>query len=219
MSQCDKRDGVVDGILSNPAACNFDPGKLQCGKSAAPDTCLTEPQVATARTFYSEVRSRSGARVYPAFWPGGESQGWPGWLTGGASMMPGAPVSPIGAQQGFYEGMVKYWLMADPSYDVLRFDFDEQATAVRQAGLMLNAGPDLTAFFALGHKLILWHGASDWAISAQAPSTTSMPSPIGRRRIEARRVDGVLPCAKRAALRRWQWRGHVFFHRAADRVG
>jgi len=168
MSLCDKRDGVVDGILSNPAVCNFDPGKLQCGKSGAPDDCLTEPEVTTARTFYSEVRSRSGARVYPAFWPGGESQGWPVWLTGGGSVMPGTPVSPIGAQQSFYEGMVKYWLMADPSYDVWRFDFDEQATAVRQAGLMLDAGADLTAFFALGHKLILWHGASDWAISAQA---------------------------------------------------
>ena len=168
MSLCDKRDGVVDGILSNPAVCNFDPGKLQCGKSGAPDDCLTEPEVTTARTFYSEVRSRSAARVYPAFWPGGESQGWPVWLTGGGSVMPGTPVSPIGAQQSFYEGMVKYWLMADPSYDVWRFDFDEQATAVRQAGLMLDAGADLTAFFALGHKLILWHGASDWAISAQA---------------------------------------------------
>ena len=55
-----------------------------------------------------------------------------------------------------------------PSYDVWKFDFDEQATTVRQASLMLNADPDLTAFFALGHKLILWHGASDWAISAQA---------------------------------------------------
>ena len=60
MSQCDKRDGVVDGILSNPAVCNFDPGRLQCGKSAAPANCLTEPQVTTARTFYSEVRSHSG---------------------------------------------------------------------------------------------------------------------------------------------------------------
>ena len=168
MSQCDKRDGILDGILTNAAACNFDPGKLQCGKSGAPDDCLTEPQVTTARTFYSEVRSRSGARVYPAFWPGGESEGWPGWLTGGGSMMPGATVSPVGAQQSFYEGMVKYWLMADPSYDVWKFDFDEHASAVRQAGLILNAGPDLTAFFALGHKLILWHGASDWAISAQA---------------------------------------------------
>lgn len=77
------------------------------------------------------------------------------------------PVSPIGAQQAFYEGMVKYWLMADPSYDVWKFDFDEQAPAVRQAGMLLNAGSDLIAFFSMGHKLILWHGASDWAISAQ----------------------------------------------------
>jgi hypothetical protein len=30
---------------------------------------------------------------------------------------------------------------------------------------LLNASPDLGPFFALGHKLILWHGTADWAIS------------------------------------------------------
>ncbi len=167
MAQCDKQDGAADGIIANPAACKFDPSALQCGKTSAKE-CLTEPQLATVKALYSDVRSKSGERVYAPYWPGGEGQGWPMWITGGVSAAPGAPVSPIGGQQAFSDGLVKYWLMADPNYDVAKFDFDEHAAAVRQAAASLDAGPDLSAFFALGHKLILWHGTSDWGISAQS---------------------------------------------------
>jgi feruloyl esterase len=167
MAQCDKQDGAADGIIANPAACKFDPGALRCGKTSAKE-CLTEQQLATAIALYSDVRSKSGRRVYAAHWPGGEAQGWPMWITGGVSAAPGAPVSPIGAQQAFSDGFVKYWLMADPNYDVAKFDFDEHAAAVRRVSALLDAGPDLSAFFALGHKIILWHGTADWGVSAQS---------------------------------------------------
>ncbi len=167
MAECDKQDGAADGIIANPAACKFDPTVLQCGKTSSQE-CLTEQQLATVKTIYSEVRSKNGERVYAPFWPGGEGQGWPAWITGGVSNGPGMPITPIGAQQAFADGLVKYWLMGDANYDVAKFDFDEHPAAIRQAGASLDATPDLSTFFALGHKLIMWHGTSDWAISPQS---------------------------------------------------
>jgi Tannase and feruloyl esterase len=45
---CDAADTIVDGIISNPKACSFDPAVLQCRESSAA-ACLTTPQVEAAR--------------------------------------------------------------------------------------------------------------------------------------------------------------------------
>ena len=54
LKACDARDGVRDGVLEDPTRCNFDPVELQC---KGPDnlTCLTAPQVETARAIYATV--------------------------------------------------------------------------------------------------------------------------------------------------------------------
>ena len=47
---CDGLDGLKDGLISEPAKCEFDPGVLAC-KGADGPSCLTQPQVAAARRF------------------------------------------------------------------------------------------------------------------------------------------------------------------------
>jgi feruloyl esterase len=51
---CDSRDGVTDGLVSDPTRCHFDPQVLQCNGSEAP-TCLTRAQVESMRTLLSPV--------------------------------------------------------------------------------------------------------------------------------------------------------------------
>ena len=54
LQACDAIDGVKDRVLENPRQCRFDPVVLECKSGDAP-TCLTTPQVATARKMYQPV--------------------------------------------------------------------------------------------------------------------------------------------------------------------
>ena len=74
---------MVDGIVSNQTACTFNPAVLRCASGDA-DTCLTDAQIATANTIYSELKRADGTSVYPGWGPGGEDLGWPVWVTGTA---------------------------------------------------------------------------------------------------------------------------------------
>ena len=56
LQACDALDGVKDRVIENPRQCKFDPKVLQCsaGDSAS---CLTSPQVQTARIMYAAPKS------------------------------------------------------------------------------------------------------------------------------------------------------------------
>lgn len=162
LRQCDALDGLADGTLAHPEACQVRLEEALCtpGNSAQ---CLTPEQIETAKIFYSGLRSADGTLLYPGWAPGGEGEGWPTWLTGA----PGGP-SPRAAQSLFGEGFYKYWVLADPSADMMRVNPEEHRAALALADTLLTATPDLRTFFNLGNKMILWHGVADWAISYKA---------------------------------------------------
>ena len=162
LRQCDALDGLADGIIANPAACQIRLEQAQCTPGNSTQ-CLTGEQIETARTFYSEFWSADGKLLYPGWAPGGEGQGWPVWLTGAAAG-PGAR----GAQSLFGEGFYKYWVLADRSAEMMQVDPEKHRPALALADTLLTATPDLRTFFDLGNKLILWHGTADWAISYRA---------------------------------------------------
>lgn len=158
VARCDANDGLQDGIVGQPWACNFDPGSLQC-TGADNDSCLTAPQVATARTIYSEYRSPGGTLIYPGWSPGGEDIGWPTWIGN-------PPTRPLGDQFTFADGLVRYWLTSNPGYNTLaNFSPANFQPQIAAAAATLDASPNLTSFFAQGRKLVLAHGTHDWAIS------------------------------------------------------
>ena len=64
MNSCDGNDGVVDGIVSNPEMCRFDPASLACTSSGT-DMCLTPGQVVSLRRAYSPTFTSDGELVYP----------------------------------------------------------------------------------------------------------------------------------------------------------
>jgi feruloyl esterase len=156
-AQCDALDGIADGIVSNQAACAFDPAVLRCTAGDA-ETCLTDQQIATANTIYSELKRADSTSVYPGWGPGGENLGWPLWVTGSA-------IGGTGLQFMFGSGLVKYWVTGDPAFNVLGFDPELYSAGLRLAATTLDATPDLRSFFGQGGKMILAHGTNDWAIS------------------------------------------------------
>src|SRR5690349_16736758 len=87
MAQCDKQDGVADGILNDPRQCKFDPAAIACKGGENTDKCLTSAQVAALKTIYGGVKDSHGAAIFPGYLPGAEEGGggWGAWITGPAA--------------------------------------------------------------------------------------------------------------------------------------
>jgi feruloyl esterase len=155
VAACDPRDGVTDGIVSEPRACRFDPAVLACKAADGPD-CLTPAQVENARSAYAPAAKKDGTLVYPGRSPGFES----GWRIPAQ----GAPLNPL------FTDMVRYVGRQDPKWDPMTFDLDaDLALALKHGGFIEASDPDLAAFKARGGKLLLYHG---WADPGPAPENT-----------------------------------------------
>lgn len=161
LKACDELDGLADGIVSDVEGCAFDPADLLCAAGDA-DDCLTSEQVATAKAIYSEYKLGNGTSVYPGWGPGGEADefGWPAWLIGDAMTPP--------IQLFFVDAFIRYWLVKDAAFDALTFEPEKNLPQIQEAAKILDATPDLSAFFARKGKMILVHGTNDWAISYKA---------------------------------------------------
>ncbi len=157
---CDASDGVTDGILNDPRTCRFKPETLLC-TSTVSDTCLTQPQVNTLKTFYAATFDAHGKRVYPASVPGGEDGpgGWAEWVVGSA---PDKGLSYL-----FTTGYFKNMVYQDPAWNYQKFNLDEGlAKAIEVTATAINATEtNLKPFSSKGGKLVLYHGWSDPAIA------------------------------------------------------
>ena len=162
---CDAQDGLVDGLVSDPRGCRFDPGVLMCTGGDAP-TCLTSEQVQAVRKIYAGPTNSAGAQLYPGVLPGAEDggTGWQLWITGPAEFL--GIVFPAPFQFTFQDQYFRYFVFG-PGFDSMTFNFDTGPAWLAQSGEFMNAtNPDLSAFKAAGGKLIMWHGWADHALSA-----------------------------------------------------
>lgn len=152
---CDAADGVTDGVIEDPTRCHFDPSELLCNGEDNP-SCLTAPQVATAKAVYSGVINR---RTQAAFAPGFERGSEIGWATMGGPQ-------PLGLGYDLF----RYVVFQDAAWPFKAFDFDHDLDRTMKAeGGILNAmNPNLKAFLSHG-KLIQYHG---WADPQIAPFTS-----------------------------------------------
>ncbi len=149
LAACDKNDGLVDGLVTDPRKCSFDPKTLVC-RGAENSQCLTAPQAAALQKIYDGPKNpRTGESVFPGFARGSEKT-WTGMVrpTTGAS------------------GLLVYFsniVYQNRDWDPLTFTFDRDLQQTDETiGRMGNAvSTDYSAAVARGVKIIQYHGWSD----------------------------------------------------------
>lgn len=155
VKQCDAKDGVEDGIVSDPEQCRFDPKAAECNGNDGP-SCLTAAQVETMREVYGGVRDpRTGKQVFPGFEPGSEMQ--VGLLMSGPEPFPVAT------------SYMRDLVFKDRQWDFKTFDYGKDPAAARAAAASVLDVPSdgLGKFFDAGGKLLLSHGWSDGLIPSR----------------------------------------------------
>jgi feruloyl esterase len=83
LRQCDLIDGVKDGIIENPALCDFNPSRLLCMGNVT-EKCLTEVQVLQLKHIYTDYKYPDGHTIFPAMQPGSEVNAADGLYAGTA---------------------------------------------------------------------------------------------------------------------------------------
>jgi feruloyl esterase len=218
LAACDAKDGVTDGILTDPRTCAWDPAELQCPASGpATGNCLSAAQVETVRTAYRGVRMSDGRFAAMPLMRGGESD----WV----ARMVGTPQQPRGVNALLGAPFMAYIAVGDPRYDFMTFD-PERDFRVLDGGIAAaevhQQNPNIAPFVARGGKLLLWHGFND-----PGPSPLSTVAyydavlsavPNARDSVRLFLAPGVLHCAGGAgpdrfdaltALESWVERGIV----------
>ena len=164
-SMCDEKDGVKDGVITDPRRCGFEPS-VDLKKCAGAETadCFTEGQIHGLETLYSDQKIKD-QRVYPG-WPVGAeiagANGRPGWEPWLISEK-GDPIFVV-----FSEAFFRYMAFAkkDPEFKLKQLDLDRDYPRLDAIRQMLNAtDPDLSGFRDHGGKLLMYFGWADPALN------------------------------------------------------
>lgn len=174
LAGCDGKDGLVDGLIDDPRACDFSPETLKCSGADGPD-CLTAGQLETVKAIYADLPGPGGA-VLPGIPPGHEdgTSGWQAWITGTGEPVVGAdgrltfgPTAPLGFR--FQDGYMRFlgYPEDDPNFDLKAFSLARDwPKLAQQMQTFSPTDSNLSALQKRGGKLILYHGWADPGISA-----------------------------------------------------
>jgi hypothetical protein len=134
---CDAKDGIADGLISDPLGCDFDPEMLAC-KGEKNASCLAPEKAAAIKKALAGPKTSSGTQVYAGFlYDTGITNGPP--FRGLLSPGPG---------------------IFGPATTDMSMDVDKEALSASQP-LVDSMSTNLTTFSAHGGKLIFYHGDSD----------------------------------------------------------
>ena len=161
IAECDGLDGLVDGIIGNPATCPFEPSQLvgsniNCGGEKLTIT----PAVADiVRDIWMGPFTPSGNRLWY-----GTNKGAPLSTLGNTTTLANGTTIPV---PGFFAASwAQYFLLRDPEFDYTTVKYAEFEEFFLQSnaeyGWVIGTdNPDLSPFRDLGGKMVTWHGLAD----------------------------------------------------------
>jgi feruloyl esterase len=171
LAVCDGLDGIVDGVVANPAACTttrLDIAALRCpnGQDSGA-SCLSDAQLAVVKSWTDDAifEGSSSYRSKGYNLTGNEDQpmNFGVWVSGDGD------VTKAG-QFIIQDTTFKYYFARDPKADSLTYTpWDKNQTALFALASLNDATQtDIRPFIGAGGKLIVWHGGSDAALSVNS---------------------------------------------------
>ncbi|HEX8485341.1 tannase/feruloyl esterase family alpha/beta hydrolase [Sphingomonas sp.] len=168
LRRCDAKDGVRDGLIADPRACNFDPARdlPRCSGDAG-GACVTAAELVTLQKIRSGPPANGRPYVHGVL-PGAEPDGviylppndiktgWFEWVSD--------PRGPMFYQGQLAEQFLKYmaYPVQDPQARADAFDFTSDPARMTEGRQMVDAlDPDLGDFARRGGKLLMYHGWAD----------------------------------------------------------
>lgn len=171
---CDELDGVKDGVLRDPRACNF-----------------------SASSLVGHGLSAGEAKAIDLIWRGSRNvDGSPSWY----GIPRGSSFDALANDKimSIPDGQAKYFVEFDPewNYKVLNYDnypsFFDKTVKIMEPGPTATDNPEsIKAFRDHGSKLISWHGWADQIIMPQG--TIDYYNQV---KLRCRTTDLLLPCFK-----------------------
>lgn len=164
IANCDDKDGLLDGQITDPRVCTFKPESLRCKSDRQQANCLTVAEIGVVNKLYGGVVDSQGKLLYPGSQTIGSELGWAGSSIGTSE------IPPLAAE--ISNSYLKYLaLLPSPPASFSYKDWEFTALGferLRPLGKVYNAtNPDLKAFRDRGGKLIVYHGWADPAIPSQ----------------------------------------------------
>jgi hypothetical protein len=161
IAACDALDGVVDGVLTDPRKCTYNP---------VVDSTITNPSCAkTDNTCLSPAEAGAILKI----WNGPTNlQGvplWPGLERGaGFTALAGTTPLSIATAQG------QYWVYFDPTWDWHTLNYGniqgflkDTIRTMEMPPITSTMSPDLSAYRDGGGKIVMWQGFADTNIMSQ----------------------------------------------------
>jgi len=162
LARCDALDGARDGLVSDPAACHFDPGVLVC-RPGQLHGCLSTRKLMAIRKVFAGPVSRDGHRLYSSwpYDPGIAAPGWRFWMLGSAQM----PALNVLITPAAINGLVLGGKA--PAIDLWRFNFESDPARFARVAKDLDAvSTDYAALRKRHGKLLMYAGMADPVFSA-----------------------------------------------------
>jgi feruloyl esterase len=169
--RCDEKDGLRDGIISDPAGCDVTAESLRCADGRAHHGCLSDAQLHTLETFATEERTAmplsNGVDSVPGY-----------NVLAGASLTPSVGLlhfpmkNPVVVLNSFGyvigDDVTRNFLMVGQNFNSRTLDINSGGPwhdeLVKAAVEIDSTSVALEPFVAHGGKLILVHGTSDVVI-------------------------------------------------------